>query len=264
MRSSSVVKGLVSTLLAHWRRRDDTRSDDDQRGAGEARDLGVPNRLCRAVRGRWLREVASPTWRKTRRELTAASVALGLGSIVALMFYPHVTGRPLPWPHGHRDNLSEASHAVRLTETIPQPTSALEPVTVLELLLTCLANNDTPFPDAGRAAVGNFLSLQSRQSGVLHTFIRGPGDPTYEPLVDSTDYEVGAALLDGESTRLHCTVVLSKRSNVLEYQWMLRRQQAGAQRNCWLVDDIMPADEFVARPGGRSLDAFREARPGVH
>ncbi len=119
------------------------------------------------------------------------------------------------------------------------PNPSLTPRQVVERQLAALKTVDQPFKDAGFATVFNFTSPENRaQSGPFPRFAQmirsGFGE-----LINHKKSHLAATLQQGAEAAQPVEIT-SVSGRVTRYIFILRRQQQGEYKGCWMTDGVLP------------------------
>jgi hypothetical protein len=139
------------------------------------------------------------------------------------------------------------------------PSPDYGPEDVVRIQVQALANNDTPYRNAGIEVAFRFASpANKRFTGPLRRFIRMLYTPTYRPFLLHRTAHVGQADIQGSQATL--TVILTTADGRrVGFVFRLSRQRGGPCDTCWMTDEVWPIDLQEAnsplrnKPKGTSL-----------
>ena len=158
---------------------------------------------------------------------------------------------------------------VTLTAVLPAPASAQShgafpspdygPQDVVRIQVQALADNDTPYRNAGIEVAFRFASpANKRFTGPLWRFIRMLYTPTYSPFLFHKTAHFGAADIQGSQATL--TVVLTAADDKrVGFVFRLSRQAGSPCKACWMTDEVWPIDLQEANSPGRNKAKKRVA-----
>ena len=116
------------------------------------------------------------------------------------------------------------------------------PADVVRIQVQALANNDTPYRNAGIEVAFRFASpANKRFTGPLRRFIRLLYDPTYRPFLHHKTAHFGQVDVQGsEATQ---TVILTAANGQrVGYVFRLSRQRGAPYEACWMTDGVWRID----------------------
>jgi hypothetical protein len=116
------------------------------------------------------------------------------------------------------------------------------PADVVRLQVQALANNDTPYRNAGIEVAFRFASpANKRFTGPLRRFIRMLYTPTYRPFLRHKVAHFGQVDIQGSQATL--TVILTAANGRRAgYVFRLSRQRGDPCEACWMTDAVWPID----------------------
>ena len=112
------------------------------------------------------------------------------------------------------------------------------PADVVRIQVQALANNDTPYRNAGIEVAFRFASpANKRVTGPLRRFIRLLYDPTYRPFLNHKVAHFGQVDIQGsEATQ---TVILTAvNGQRVGYVFRLSKQRGAPCEACWMTDGV--------------------------
>ena len=131
----------------------------------------------------------------------------------------------------------EAQHAAGQATLIPKP--EFTPDKVVRIQLNALANNDTPYRDAGIEIAFRFASPANKQTtGPLSRFIRLVHNPTYYPMLDHQTARFGDMVVEAAQAFVPVFLTASDGKRV-GYMFILSKQEGGAYDQCWMTDAVL-------------------------
>ena len=116
------------------------------------------------------------------------------------------------------------------------------PADVVRIQVQALADNDTPYRNAGIEVAFRFASpANKRVTGPLWRFIRLLYDPTYRPFLNHKVAHFGQVDIQGsEATQ---TVILTAvNGQRVGYVFRLSRQRGAPCEACWMTDGVWRID----------------------
>ena len=132
--------------------------------------------------------------------------------------------------------------AVQATSHGAFPGPEYGPADVVRLQVQALANNDTPYRNAGIEVAFRFASpANNRATGPLRRFIRMLYTPAYRPFLNHKVAHFGqVAIQDSEATQ---TVILTAANGRrVGYVFRLSRQRGAPCEACWMTDGVWRVD----------------------
>lgn len=123
---------------------------------------------------------------------------------------------------------------------LSQPHIDLKPQEVVRIVINALADNDTPFIDAGIATTYNFASPGNKVStGPLAKFtamVKGPG---YGLMVDHLSSEFSEVVFkDGMAYQI--VKLIARNSTEVVFAFRLSQQVEGEYKGMWMTDGVWP------------------------
>lgn len=123
---------------------------------------------------------------------------------------------------------------------LPQPRVDLKPEEVVCIVINALADNDTPFINAGIATTFNFASPGNKVStGPLAKFtemVKGPG---YGLMVDHLSSEFSEVVFkDGMAYQI--VKLIARNSTEVVFAFRLSQQSEGEYEGMWMTDAVWP------------------------
>ncbi len=129
------------------------------------------------------------------------------------------------------------------TPTLPQPAVDLQPQDVVRIVITALANNDKPYPDAGIATTFNFASPGNKvNTGPLDKFTRMVKGEPYGLMVNHVGSEFSEVVYDGTNAYQMVQLTAADGRSVV-YAFRLSKQVEGEFRDMWMTDAVWPVAE---------------------
>lgn len=137
--------------------------------------------------------------------------------------------------------------AAESIERGPVPDPRHEPRTVVQFQLEALKRVDVPVKDAGFAIVFRFSSPENRsRTGPLDHFAQmlrlGYGD-----LIEHRQASLPPTVQQGEQA-LQAVEVTDRRGGLHHYVFVLRRQNEGRYKGCWMTDAVLQPEGEQAPP----------------
>jgi hypothetical protein len=122
---------------------------------------------------------------------------------------------------------------------LPTPEPSYEPERVVDLQLDALADNDTPFENAGIGTAYNFASPANRRAtGPFDRFVRMVNGPQYAPMIDHVEAVAGPVEISDTTAEQRVTLTGSE-GRTVTYAFGLSEQSAGPLDGCWLTDRVV-------------------------
>ena len=123
-----------------------------------------------------------------------------------------------------------------------QPDARYSPLDVVQLVLSAMQQNDTPYPSAGVAQAFAFASPKNkRATGPLWHFEAIVTQPQYAPLINHRTRQLGDPEPD-ESGMTVPVIVVSDQGQVAGYMWRLSQQTEVPFEGIWMTDAVIPVD----------------------
>ena len=116
------------------------------------------------------------------------------------------------------------------------------PADVVRIQVQALADNDTPYRNAGIEVAFRFASPANKQvTGPLWRFIRLLYNPTYRPFLNHQVAHFGQ--IDVQGSEATQTVILTAANGRrVGYVFRLSRQRGAPCRACWMTDGVWRID----------------------
>ena len=133
---------------------------------------------------------------------------------------------------------------------IPQPGIELQPEDVVRIVISALANNDKPYPDAGIETTFAFASPANKvNTGPLDKFTRMVKNDVYGIMVDHIESEFSKVVHDGNNA--YQLVQLRGKNGVeIVFAFRLSKQLDGKFEGMWMTDAVWPvADAMLPQQG---------------
>ena len=125
----------------------------------------------------------------------------------------------------------------KLTTTMPKPD--ILPENVVRIQLEALANNDTPYRNAGIEIAFRFASPANQQAtGPLGRFIQLVRNPVYKPMIDHEIAKIGDLVVEGTRAMLPVYLTASD-GKLVGYMFILSKQNGGPYDQCWMTDAVL-------------------------
>jgi hypothetical protein len=128
---------------------------------------------------------------------------------------------------------------------LPVPNSHLQPEEVIEIVLDALANNDTPYVDAGIETTFNFASPSNKaQTGPLERFAVMVKGPVYGVMIGHKSHELVETVVD--NSRAYQLVRLITAGGVaVHFGFRLGLQPDGEFKDMWMTEAVWPFEAPV-------------------
>ena len=122
------------------------------------------------------------------------------------------------------------------------PSPDYGPKDVVRIQVQALANNDTPYRNAGIEVAFRFASpANKRFTGPLWRFVRMLYTPSYRPFLLHRGAHIGRPDIQGSQATL--TVILTAADGRrVGYVFRLSKQREGPCEACWMTDEVWPID----------------------
>ncbi len=139
---------------------------------------------------------------------------------------------------------SNASLQSDLSSTdLPSPSTDYSPEDVVKIVIDALANNNSPFDDAGIVITFSFASPENRsQTGPIDRFIRMVKAAPYGDMVNHSSSRFSEIAMDGDEAYQYVQLTTFDGSQVV-YGFRLRKQQAGEYAGMWMTDAVWPVSK---------------------
>ena len=116
------------------------------------------------------------------------------------------------------------------------------PADVVRIQVQALANNDTPYRNAGIEVAFRFASpANKRVTGPLRRFIRMLYGPTYRPFLDHKVAHFGHVDIQGAGAT-QTVILTAANGRRVGYVFRLSKQRGGSCEACWMTDGVWPID----------------------
>ncbi len=126
---------------------------------------------------------------------------------------------------------------------LPAPSVDYGPEDVVRIVINALANNNTPFADAGIVITFSFASPSNRSAtGPLERFTRMVKADPYGDMVNHSDSRFSDVAIDGNDAYQYVQLTTHSGSQVV-YGFRLRKQQAGEYAGMWMTDAVWPVSK---------------------
>lgn len=123
---------------------------------------------------------------------------------------------------------------------LPQPQINLKPEEVVRLVINALAENDTPFTDAGIATTFNFASPANKvNTGPLEKFTAMVKGPSYGLMVDHLSSEFSEVVFK-DSLAYQIVKLIARNGTEVVFAFRLSQQSAGEYQGMWMTDAVWP------------------------
>lgn len=123
---------------------------------------------------------------------------------------------------------------------LPKPEIDLKPEDVVHIVIDALADNDTPFADAGIATTFNFASPDNKvNTGPLKKFTAMVKGPDYGPMVNHLSSELSEVVYkDGMAYQM--VKLIARDGAEIIFAFRLSQQLEGEFRDMWMTDAVWP------------------------
>ena len=116
------------------------------------------------------------------------------------------------------------------------------PADVVRIQVQALANNDTPYRNAGIEVAFRFASpANKRFTGPLRRFIRLLYNPTYRPFLHHKIAHFGQVDIQG-SEATQTVILTAANGRRVGYVFRLSRQRGAPCKACWMTDGVWRID----------------------
>ena len=116
------------------------------------------------------------------------------------------------------------------------------PADVVRIQVQALANNDTPYRNAGIEVAFRFASpANKRVTGPLWRFIRMLYGPTYRPFLNHQVAHFGQIDIQG-SGATQTVILTAANGRRVGFIFRLSKQQGGPCKACWMTDGVWRVD----------------------
>jgi len=125
------------------------------------------------------------------------------------------------------------------------PNTQLQPEEVVEIVLDALANNDTPYVDAGIETTFNFASPSNKaQTGPLERFAVMVKGPVYGVLVGHKSHQLVETVVSN-SRAYQMVRLLSAAGATVHFAFRLGLQTDGEFEGMWMTEAVWPLEAPV-------------------
>ncbi|MFV2032813.1 MAG: DUF4864 domain-containing protein [Gammaproteobacteria bacterium] len=130
-------------------------------------------------------------------------------------------------------------------QSLPVPNTTLQPVDVVKIILDALANNDTPYPDAGIETTFNFASPANKaNTGPLERFTSMVKGPVFGSMVGHKSYEVSEVVMK-EYLAYQVVRLITAKGATVHFAFRLGLQNEGEFKGMWMTEAVWPLEEIV-------------------
>lgn len=128
---------------------------------------------------------------------------------------------------------------------LPVPNTNLQPEEVVEIVLDALANNDTPYMDAGIETTFNFASPSNKtQTGPLERFAVMVKGPVYGVMVGHKSHELVETVVNNSRAYQMVRLVTASGAAV-HFAFRLGLQPDGEFEGMWMTEAVWPLEAPV-------------------
>jgi len=128
---------------------------------------------------------------------------------------------------------------------LPVPNTHLQPEEVVEIVLDALANNDTPYVDAGIETTFNFASHSNKaQTGPLERFAVMVKGPVYGVMVGHKSHELVETVVDN-SRAYQLVRLITAGGAAVHFAFRLGLQTDGEFEDMWMTEAVWPLEAPV-------------------
>ena len=128
---------------------------------------------------------------------------------------------------------------------LPVPNGRLQPDDVVEIVLDALANNDTPYADAGIETTYNFASpLNKAQTGPLERFTVMVKGPVYGVMVGHKSHQLVETAVD-KSRAYQLVRLITAGGVAVHFAFRLGLQSDGEFKDMWMTEAVWPLEAPV-------------------
>lgn len=168
---------------------------------------------------------ASTDHRQRSGWITGLVPLLLLGGLVLLVAAPSASLTPDAMPTA--------------PDSLPAPSPDLTPAEVVRLQVEALADNDTPYPNAGIEAAFRFASpANKRATGPIDRFRTLFDTPTYEPMLGHERARYSAPQVQAQTARVGVILTAADGRRV-GYLFRLSKQPEAPHAGCWMTDAVV-------------------------
>jgi hypothetical protein len=127
--------------------------------------------------------------------------------------------------------------------SVPDP--RLQPEDVVKIVLDALANNDTPYTDAGIETTFNFASPSNKaQTGPLERFAVMVKGPVYGVMVDHKSHQLGEIVMSNNRAYQWARLVTAS-GVAVHFGFRLGLQSDGEFKGMWMTEAVWPLDGAI-------------------
>ena len=131
------------------------------------------------------------------------------------------------------------------SSALPVPDPRLQPEDVVKIVLDALANNDTPYTDAGIETTFNFASPSNKaQTGPLERFTVMVKGPVYSVMVDHKSHELSEIVMSNNRAYQWARLVTAN-GVAVHFGFRLGLQSDGEFKGMWMTEAVWPLDGAV-------------------
>jgi hypothetical protein len=132
-----------------------------------------------------------------------------------------------------------------LNSLLPAPNTHLQPEEVVEIVLDALANNDTPYLDAGIETTFNFASPSNKtQTGPLERFAVMVKGPVYGVMVGHKSHELVETVVNN-SRAYQLVRLITTGGAAVHFAFRLGLQPDGEFEGMWMTEAVWPLEAPV-------------------
>ena len=125
----------------------------------------------------------------------------------------------------------------------PQPEIHLTPDEVVRIVMSALANNDEPYPDAGIETTFKFASPQNKvNTGPLEKFTSMVKSYPYDAMVNHLKSDISEVVMVGPDAYLWVKLITQEGTEVA-YAFRLSQQRDGKFQGMWMTDAVWPVEK---------------------
>jgi len=131
------------------------------------------------------------------------------------------------------------------SSALPVPDRRLQPEDVVKIVLGALANNDTPYTDAGIETTFNFASPSNKaRTGPLERFIVMVKGPVYGVMVGHKSHELSEIVMSNNRAYQWARLVTAN-GVAVHFGFRLGLQSGGEFKGMWMTEAVWPLDGAV-------------------
>lgn len=131
----------------------------------------------------------------------------------------------------------EEQEGTREATLIPNP--EFSPDEVVRIQLDALANNNTPYQNAGIEIAFRFASPANKETtGPLSRFIKLVHNPIYNPMLNHQTAQLGDLVIKNLQAFLPVVLTASDGKRI-DYLFILRKQEGTAYDQCWMTEAVL-------------------------